>query len=805
MFDVKTIKVPLMAQWIEVYPTSDIHLIAGESWQIDIRDWSTKASVKTGAQGTVYTGHDPAIATVADANFTGVAEGETICRVTHTDGTAAIEALIRIRVHTGISALWIGNERATIFQGADNYVLTVFAKFDDGSFGDLSCSPNITWSSADPAIVEVDAQGRLHAVGATGANTVITVTKGALNGSVTAFIRDSYATPRSILQRIHGSGTYSDKKNILILPEGFASGDRPLFDQLVQQIKDELLVSSNYEPYHLLQDNFNVWTAFEESPESGVTPGMPVKSDGTPITSFSAGDICSPGSEYNFQDLVRMVGLPDSSSPAFLAAARAQWDADPNIVGFVPADLTLPVFTHWRSQIIHNFVQAKDSLLGIKQNVRWADRSPTTDTGQPLLSWYLSGPVRRTSPDRRRLYSDWNRSRPVNEYIDSLRVPGLDPAHPNFNVKDTWLRGGNDEHLVCLLVNDNMYGGTNFGRVATSIGRHRRYSITDSGNKTIQSPSMTAGNVPVIRIAGTLAHEFAHSFKLGDEYEGYDNPNHRTIDITNSSQTGRIERFLNLTHFGNVQNVAGTQIDASKTPWNWHRIDKIAITQSVAVNVGAGVKVQLKDAATAAIWGGLPAGTEVYLRNADLNKYSAGTGFYLLGPLTVDSVSGNEVSLSGGQPADPATQLPAGSQLYEPAKSSGNELRVVDPAVIAHITGTGNPFMPKADCSRCDLSNGLPDSGIAGFTYPRYNYEVLGLYEGGGTFNCKVYRPAGVGKMRSSGRIHHLSAEPVISGLMPFTIRVNSKDIEFSFVDKYVIVNAVNPEKLSDINPFYPT
>ena len=506
--------------------------------------------------------------------------------------------------------------------------------------------------------------------------------------------------------------------------------------------------------------------------------------------------------------MVQFVGLPKAGSPTTLADARTTWQG---IAGFDENLLTASVFSAWRTQRIIGYMQAKDSLLGIKMGVRWGERSLSRDTSLALNNWYLPGPVRRTSPDRRRLYTDWNRSRPIREYIESLRVPGLVPGDDNFDVNTAWLPGGADQRLVCILVNDDIRGGSNFGRVATAVGRNRRYSISQVQNVITHSPTVNIGNAPVGSIAGTVGHEFAHSFGLGDEYEGYDDPNHQTIDITNTLQTAKIDRFINLTHFGRVQNAAGTQIEGNKIPWNWHRIGKLSVTKNQVQNVGANkVKVKLKDAATAATWGALPAGTEVFLRHKELNRHSNTAAFFQLGPLTIDGVSGDDVTLNGGQPAN-VSSLPANSQLYVPLKNgAGTIFTVVHPAVVTHLDGTGVPFADKNNCARCDRSHGVPDQSIPNFIYPRYRMETVGLYEGGGTFNCRVYRPSGTGRMRTRGTISGLQQvgipfDSFLVGLPngPHFISVQ-KEIEFSFVDKYVIVNSVNPEKLPLINQYYP-
>ncbi|THD66444.1 hypothetical protein E7Z59_11600 [Robertkochia marina] len=790
-----------MASWIQIYPTSSIFLLVGQTMQLSVRDYNNPSTIlNTSADGTEYHDFNSSIATIVNGKVTAIAVGETIGRVRHTDGVNITDGLVRVMVKENINEIWIGNNQATIRSGADNYVLTVYAKFTDNSFGDISSHPFLNWSSNDSTKISVDGEGRIKGEGSTGDSANITVSFGAASSTIIARVSDAFQKERPILDRVYGSGDFKDKMNILFLGEGFSTiADRSLFDHVVTGVVDNLFNSPNQVPYNVLRDDFNVWVAFESSSESGVTPSMPVQSKGFPVPSFTGS--CTPNPNYNFQQLVQFVGLPDSASPNSINEAKLAWKSIP---GFDEDLLTNNVFRQWNSQRIIGYMQAKDSLLGFKMGVRWGERNHSRDTSLSVKNWYIPGPVRRTSPDRRRLFSDWNYFRPLNEYIKSLRVPGLAAGDPNFDIHSTWLSGGNDESLVCILVNDDIRGGTNYGRIATSIGKSKRYIINFNGNLIDHVPSINDKQTFIGAISSTIAHEFAHSFDLGDEYEGYDDPSHHGIDIANISQTKKIDRFINLTHFGKVQDSTGIKIVGTKIPWNWPRIEKLSVIKNQIQKIGVdGVKVKLRDSSTANSWGVLPAGTEVFLRHKDINQHNNSSTYFQLGPLTIDSVSGEDVILKGGQPSN-VSQLPAKSQLFIPLKDlTGNILSVIDPAIITHLNSTGLPFARKKNCARCDRANGVPDSGISNFNYPRFRTETIGLYEGGGTYNCRVYRPSGTGRMRTMGSLITLIGTLPVLHYVPIFIPLQ-KDIEFSFVDKYVIVNSVNPEKLPLINLYYP-
>jgi hypothetical protein len=99
---------------------------------------------------------------------------------------------------------------------------------------------------------------------------------------------------------------------------------------------------------------------------------------------------------------------------------------------------------------------------------------------------------------------------------------------------------------------------------------------------------------------------------------------------------------------------------------------------------------------------------------------------------------------------------------------------------------------------------GLCDKSVDVFTFPpaipNVNLtaddrpHVIGLYEGGGRWNCGVFRPAPVCKMRDHiwPRTHEAPD------------RMPRRHFRFCFVCRYTIVNEVNPRRLQDLDALYP-
>jgi len=86
---------------------------------------------------------------------------------------------------------------------------------------------------------------------------------------------------------------------------------------------------------------------------------------------------------------------------------------------------------------------------------------------------------------------------------------------------------------------------------------------------------------------------------------------------------------------------------------------------------------------------------------------------------------------------------------------------------------------------------------ITGYTLPALSFLVVGLYEGGGTYNTNVYRGTGTCMMRGSS---FTQPAPIVA-INPNPITSNTT---FSIVNKYIIVNHIDPSKLPLLNNEIP-
>jgi hypothetical protein len=821
-----------MAKNIVVLPTCDIHLlpISGLSMQLTVL-WfdppKPPIDVTHDINPPVHTRYedfdlglvivDPGLVTVQNPPSLGV----TIGRVIHSDGIVDDhEVQVRIQVHDSIDRLWFGNQHATIHKTQSNYVLTVYAIFSDGTVGDVTAHPFLEFESLDPSVVTVNSEGRL-----TGINpgaTVVVVRHGSHEDSVAVQVQDSLSTPRNILKRLHPSDAKLDERpNFLILAEGFTNEQE--FDELALRIREGLTTSPWASPFNRLRESYNIWTAFEKSYEDGISVGPEVKKSsdttswllaGTPLLPEPTRTRLEPNpGNYTLGILVQMVGFPHSASPGNLEAARGLWSgtapAGPpvleldGVTPFKPNRLEPKIFQAWLEMQERHPLQAKDSFFGLIYGARRGDRdSVGAHLTRPTL-WYLPPKAHREIFwDRRRLASNLDFQKFFETYLKSLSLD-------NQEVGSRWLLGGPDQGLVGILVNDAVHGGDSFQESFLTEGgtvlRFRVFTVSKGKNQNFTLRARPQGidhdpavaRVNLVHVVDNFSHEFSHII-LGDEYHAdHEGESRLRPDNPNHQEAARgITLFSNLTHIGVVGSTTTPEaIDPGRIKWGkWHRIAMADSLAAPAANVGSPISGEIEirlRTRQGQRWKALEGSVtqRVFLRNKDLNENRPHSTARLLGPLSVVSASanGDTLVLSGGNVSGP-DDFPQGSTLYLPLLGSPT---LIHSNVMQHLASTGRPFSHSTNCAAfvSNGSSGEPDPDIANFIYPSNRYEVIGIYQGGGGFNCGVYRPAGMCRMRSYDR-----QAP----------RGDTKRTKFCFVCQYALVNELDPAQHEHINNEYP-
>jgi Bacterial Ig-like domain (group 2)/IgA Peptidase M64 len=818
--------------------TCDIHLVRSgtanaNTFRMVVVADNTANNISNDAN-TSLIGFNAAIATAAKVGganphilFTGVAAGETIGKVVHLDTSVtpnvSFEFLVRIRVHQSLSAFWIGNNQITVHQGMNNYVTSVYASFSDGTRGDISGHPYVSFSS-NAAAATVDSEGRLTGVSA--GSATISVTVGTTTQTINVRVVGPVTTNRPIVERIHGSGLFSDRRNILFLGEGFSNiAD---FEKITSEIKDRIMFTVSHSPYNALRDSFNIWTACEPqdhpSPEDGVTFAVDVRIPTTAATKqVPVGNPVPPAGEnpigplsqgrFTLLQLVGLVGLPTSwlpSPPTTLAQALTAFGTLRNFDGTTKtftavhaAALDQPTLEAWLELRDHGPLQARNSKLGVVHGGRLGERRAVAAVLPHKNLWYFPDVAHRSvSIDQRRRDSAFSFITFIEAYLKSLKLAGAAANDPNFAIGNTWAGGGKDSGLGCLIVNDGYLGGSRFGSVgapislfASTVNVHTQLTVptpTPANSTVLNHTPPNAASVPFEVITLVLSHELAHALNLLDEYEGADFPHHSTVNNASPQEIQDLHASSNATPFQDIQSlVTAGRIDPSRAKWN---LDRIALASPLAAqasgNNSNSITVQLRPKQGSRWQNVMTQQRQVFLRDPDLTRDPTNANLQPLGPLTIDqssNLAADTLTLKLPPSTTTSATFSAGSTLYLPQRDKNNViLRVIHPSVIAHIRANGS-FAPQAPgtCERFSFAAENPPANIANFTLPAVAADTVGVYEGGGTWTCRVFRPCGNCRMRNfdaTGR----------------------QQIRFCFVCKYTLVNLIDPSVHHIIDPLYP-
>jgi hypothetical protein len=842
---------------IELYPTGDIHLLlngpAGPTvYQLLVRDEDLGAGgVQADLSASQRTEYETFLADdfrdIVDISRAGritpLARGEAFCRIRHTDTDAAggvfvNEIVVRIRVHDDLDVLWLGNNQATLYRNEDNYVLSVYARFTDGTLGDVSSHPYLTFSSAQPAKVAVndtDDKGRLRGVGETGSDSVaVTVRYKSLSSEVDVRVGPPVDRAPRVVTCIHGKPAEQDRRrNLVLLAEGFTADQQALFRYIVRLTIDRLFTAGLNAPFPLLKDAFNVWVVFDASSEEGVTPGSLLSKAGDAVgdqpilrgwplpidLSRREAGVRSPTEadehgNYSLRQLVSYVGLPDRYRPlpSTRAEARAAWAPIALTTDFDTARVTDAIVDFWLAMREYHLMQARDSRFGLIQGYRYGDRfARLVDPALPrerVMRWYLPLAARSGSIDRRRQPRNWSRFGFQDRYLDSL--PGMPLAN----------------RVVVYVANLGYDVGNSFGAIALSVRREERYfDLTIAGPRTdhalselVPMPSFAdVAGASVERIAAVLAHELGHTLGiLGDEYEGFDYEGAHDVLLEDDTEgRERVQGWDNLTHHYATQDLAGDpdDIDIHRAKWSrWHRIRTSSVLAGTAEQSSNGLKAPVSPGERPKWLAVKQRGTSVFLRTLNINFDDPINTWSMEGPLRIDDVRTDGTIVMVGPVAGPVDSLEV---LYEPeVGDDGQPLTVFDPAVVSRLSAPhARPFAQKTDASQGSRDPGYPPEGLF-LLHPRFNpadlASVVGVYEGGGTYNTRAYRPSGICKMRQTRatpvEARFLRVDPSRSALTDAIPLGPPEKVTrhhlFCYVCQYALTNRLDPTRLNRLD--YP-
>lgn len=753
--------------------------------------------------------------------------------------------IFRIQVHDRILGWWFGNTSMTV--PLDSTIFhsqpSIYALFSDDPsgtdlVGDITGHGYVPLTPNDPARFLVNADGRLRGVAEGNDPITLSGTFLGVTNSIPIKVVD-YAKTRKKLEYVQIPDVeHPDQMhNILFMSEGFKNTDedKEKFDEVVKEVVEEMFDKPRHSPYNLLEGHFNIWKVYEPSTEHGVTVGFRVNDEDL-VGSLKKGypipyKFQLPDTEGMFTPelLVRKVGLPLRNENRTTAQLKALWSSQ-SLDEFDPNKVNDTLVTAWKRQKSVGILEARDTFFGLVLGQRNADRisgqtaltdvitEPGSDTPalmapfiKRMYEWFQIDPSQSLSPDPRRhppelhQYNQTNAGNSILSYIGGLRVPFNTPQ-----VSQEWLpdvtetRLKRSRGLIAMITYENVIGGTNFNNLTITANSLRKdssvsFAYLNQGNERIMRRNIPPSIKPSTGgIIDTIAHEFGHSFALGDENESFPGD-----DPSAGNNQGADLPFDNLARYAAIfvdgQFMANRNIQPAKVKWLQlvrFRLSDVLIKDSEVVGgqikvtidkrfIGKWLAASKKPDNLAALRriafvptpnptpGGLDIPPTFSPNGRQLPLVSDRE--HLLSALPIASVTEADGTILLNPPsALPSPTFPAGSIVFLPRLVSAIQTDlVVEKEVMVHLSAKNLPLNKDTDISKVNREDDEPVD-ISGFPAPCKPYRVVGVYEGANYRSGRFYRPTGLCKMRNP------SDEGTGCGA-------------FCFVCRYLIVNRVNP------------
>jgi hypothetical protein len=707
--------------------------------------------------------------------------------------TAVFTQEIRFHVHQSVTSAWLTPDTLDLRRGAEGLRFSVLAEFDDKVVGDISNIAGTAWTAPAGGAVSVDPNtGGLTVSTDSVPSTTIQAQLPALYGAkvCTGTVRtlvpwSGTQVTAKLVPGSAGAARMSEVPNFLFLPDGFLPGEQAAFEQRALTFINFLRTSPAARPFDVCSPEINFWTAWVESQERGTSPLYEIVPQqfagglsGTELPPAAA----PPASvtQWNISQMIHEVGLPVAAHAGVGFGAQVlEWSLVYGVA--VTLHVTAALHAAWMALANRSLVNEQNTAFGIALGER-----PSVVPANPPRSPALH-PFRTTRAQ-------------LDPFFASIRDAAA-PAGPA--IGGVWGPGGKDRPFAVMLCAGSRYGGAGTPPPNELIA----VGLTEERNVGIAPVVPTGGfdlqpfGIPATSPLDTMcrvAHESAHSLRLGDEYGG--------------APALTPDRLPDIAGYLNLQDVASSSLpapqkglDPALLRWNWPRITKAGVLTAAPQAVGSDYQITLKAGHGAKF----AVGDFVRLRTRPLTV-GVLPGIVPSTELTVTAKAGDTLTVEPGIPLlfFPSVFV-AGSIVYVQRETApvapatrGNPLGLISPTVLAYMTMSKIPlniapvapgaWVCSPDSNVVQPAQNKPAALPAG--KPKYSAWIVGAFEGGLTFYCGVLHPTGACVMRQL-------VLPEDKAMEAF----NTKHFAYRFcpVCRYILVDRLDPSQHGVIDALY--
>jgi hypothetical protein len=697
---------------------------------------------------------------------------------------------IRINIHNKRTEAILTPRQLSIRPDDKPPRFSLLAAFDDGTSGDITEHPGIIWNGTGPFSIDaVSGEIKLNPGVTSGNGSVTAIMPPEVGGGqVTALVEilPRWSTLDVTADILSGPGvdqrSRPDVRNVLILPEGFSSGEDGDFQDIAIKLVAQLTKEGGVlRPFDLLKERFNYFVAWVPPPSSeGATTflaafakkkrtlkGSPVIRGGAvpfPLKPTGPG-----GTVTTLSELVYVAGLPVRDDPPGTAADYApRWTS---LFGTGVVTFASSVKPSEQNAIVTRWLELKERVVDWDKNSLFS------------LAGSSRPQVRRQQSDQNTLI-DFHPRRGGRQAINGMlaRIKSRNPATNTMETIGTmWSDPTSvNKDFVLFICRAPYTSGTRFiNTVGTDSYQQAAFSLTDETEPIFitrlnsEFAALTDVTAPMT-LAGcaSAAHETGHLIHLGDEYANI-------IGRIPTGNIGQTNSKWNLVPETVVGQIAGGGVDTSLIRWKWPKTSKAAVLRGPLRPVGAGFEADVGAGEARAF----TQKDRVALRAPGLVPFSFPSVHFEVGP-GKPNVATDVVPLTVVRGTAPTTMPPAGTILFgltvmsTPDVDGNDVVTLMHRDVLASMTTKG-ALTRKPAGGACDLTGDTPDKSDgpqppvnAPKGLLRYGTKLIGLYDGGQVYRCGVFHAAGDCQMRASQ---------------------NDRVVPFCHVCRYIIVDQFYP------------